>query len=158
MFNGKALKALRTQRDMTHSQLAEQMREAGAYDGTTDTTIDHWERDVSSPGLHDLSLLCSIFSTHVIRFLNQQADSVPLPRQLISDLLEGLRLGDARWALGMLQGALTMLGMTPAWDNATSSDGPALGGTPDSDDESIGTEALLDALDSGADDAEGEGS
>lgn len=104
MFNAKALKRIMEQRGITAEELTAQLNELGAYS----CDVGHWGSGISSPSLHDLELLCELFQLPSVRFL--VADGITLPAKLIADIMESLDANDSHQALGMLRGALTMLG------------------------------------------------
>jgi len=109
MFNGKALRALRIEAGLTQEELAQRMEELGAYGANSASSIRHLEDGVTMPSGNDLGLLCEIFGVPIFRLVDMPG-GVSLPARLLGDVIEGLRDGKTDWALGMIQGALSVMG------------------------------------------------
>jgi transcriptional regulator with XRE-family HTH domain len=109
MFNGTALAELRQARGWTTQELAERLRACDSVTGTAAATVEAWERGSFGPPGVDIDALARVFAVPQLRFF-AVPDSVPIPRQVIADLLEALLQGDSAWAHGLIHGALSMMG------------------------------------------------
>jgi len=116
-FNGQALRELRRKAGLTREELAAKVEEISDTATTSTAAIGYWETGEWSPGGSCAAALAEIFGVPLVR-LFMVPDSLPIPRQLISDLIEGLRHDDSRWCLGLLQGALSSLGFRVAFTDA----------------------------------------
>jgi transcriptional regulator with XRE-family HTH domain len=109
MFNGRELQRLRQARSITREALAEKLANGATH--PTAQSIEHWESGYTFPTLELVEQLCEIFEVPALRFF--AVDGITLPRQLLADVIECLGCCEPDKALGMLLGALTMLGMAP---------------------------------------------
>jgi hypothetical protein len=118
---------------MTAKTLGEMLAEGATHPNAS--TIENWEKCYSAPGFENIGRLCEIFEVPALRFF--AIDGITLPKQLVADVIECLSCDEADKALGMLLGALTMLGMAPFDANEIA---------PEKPDEESEQSAILKAL------------